>query len=52
MDIKKRKLRKIEIEDSTKASKAFELLMGNEVSGRRDFIINNGGLLDRDKIDF
>jgi len=51
MDIDKRKLRKIEIEDSAKASKAFELLMGNEVGGRRDFIINNGGLLDRDKID-
>jgi len=51
MDIKKRKLRRIEIEDSAKASKAFELLMGTEVGGRRDFIINNGGLLDRDKID-
>lgn len=51
MDINKRKLRKIEIEDSAKASKSFELLMGSEVGGRRDFIINNGGLLDRDKID-
>jgi DNA gyrase subunit B len=51
MDINKRKLRKIEIEDSSKANQAFELLMGNEVSGRREFIVNNGGLLDKSKID-
>ena len=51
MDISKRKLRKIKIEDSEKASIAFEMLMGNEVTGRKDFISINGGLLDRSKID-
>ena len=51
MDISKRKLRKIKIEDSEKASLAFEMLMGNEVAGRKDFISINGGLLDRSKID-
>jgi DNA gyrase subunit B len=51
MDISKRKLRKIKIEDSEKASIAFEMLMGNEVAGRKDFISINGGLLDRSKID-
>ena len=51
MDITKRKLRKITIDDSEKASIAFEMLMGNEVSGRKEFITLNGGLLDKSKID-
>lgn len=38
LDAKRRKLRKVEIEDGRMASDVTEMLMGNDVTPRRDFI--------------
>lgn len=51
IDIDKRKLRRMTLDDAKSADRAFEMLMGNEVASRKDFIIRNGGLLDRSRID-
>jgi DNA gyrase subunit B len=51
IDVDKRKLRRMTLDDAKRATEAFEMLMGNEVSARKDFIIRNGGLLDRSRID-
>ncbi len=49
MSLEHRTLRRVRIEDAEKSAAMFELLMGNEVAPRREFIID--GALDRDRID-
>jgi DNA gyrase subunit B len=51
LDISQRKLRRMTMADAEAATKMFETLMGQDVAGRRDFIITNSGLIDRDRID-
>ncbi len=49
MDPEHRTLRRITMKDVTKAEEMFELLMGNEVAPRKDFISNAD--IDRERID-
>ncbi len=54
MDPAHRSLRRIRVEDAQAAVAAegvFELLMGNEVGPRKDFIVAGAENLDRDRID-
>ncbi|SEN37888.1 DNA gyrase/topoisomerase IV subunit B [Actinacidiphila rubida] len=51
MDPRHRTLRRINIADLEAAEQAFDLLMGNEVAPRKEFITNSAGTLDRSKID-
>jgi DNA gyrase subunit B len=51
MDPRHRTLRRINISDLEAAEQAFDLLMGNEVAPRKEFITNSAGTLDRSKID-
>lgn len=54
MDPAQRTLRKITMADEEalrEAERVFELLMGNEVAPRREFIVAGAGELDRDQID-
>jgi DNA gyrase subunit B len=44
-------LRKVTLGDVDAAEKAFDLLMGNEVAPRRDFIVAGASRVDRDSID-
>ena len=46
-----RTLRRIRLEDAAAAEEVFELLMGNEVAPRKDFIIAGAAALDRERID-
>lgn len=50
MSRKHRTLRRVRVSDAEMASNVFELLMGNDVAPRKDFIIAGQGL-DRDRID-
>jgi DNA gyrase subunit B len=51
MDRSKRALRRVTVKDAEAAEKMFELLMGNEVGPRRDFIIDSADSLERERID-
>ncbi|WP_082087523.1 DNA gyrase/topoisomerase IV subunit B [Microbacterium sp. SA39] len=54
MDRSGRLLRRVRMEDAEAAEEAarvFELLMGNEVAPRREFIIDSSGRLSREAID-
>ncbi|NUR59279.1 MAG: type IIA DNA topoisomerase subunit B [Catenulispora sp.] len=51
MDPRHRTLRRITVADAESADKAFDLLMGNDVAPRREFIINSAAVLDRSRID-
>jgi len=51
MDRAGRTLRRVRVEDAEAASTVFELLMGNEVAPRRDFIVSSADRLARDRID-
>jgi DNA gyrase subunit B len=51
MDPRHRTLRRITVADAEGADKAFDLLMGNEVGPRREFIISSAAVLDRSRID-
>jgi len=51
MDPRQRTLRRITLADAEQGSGVFDLLMGNEVAPRRDFIIAGAGDLDRSRID-
>ena len=51
MDRSHRTLRRVRVEDAAAAEAVFELLMGNEVAPRRDFIIDSADGLERDRID-
>ncbi|PJJ55332.1 DNA gyrase/topoisomerase IV subunit B [Compostimonas suwonensis] len=50
MDRKHRTLRRVQVADAENAARVFELLMGNDVAPRKDFIINGAGI-SRDRID-
>jgi len=51
IDVSKRKLRKITMSDAQSAEEVFELCMGADVSNRKEFITEYGGLLSLDRID-
>ncbi|MBX3093212.1 MAG: type IIA DNA topoisomerase subunit B [Cryobacterium sp.] len=51
MDRSNRLLRRVLIEDGAKAEGVFELLMGNDVTPRKEFIIAGAAELSRDRID-
>ncbi|SEE03229.1 DNA gyrase/topoisomerase IV subunit B [Ruania alba] len=51
MDPAHRTLRKITMDDVEAAETVFDLLMGNDVAPRKDFIIAGANDLDRDRID-
>lgn len=51
MDRKSRSLRRVTVADAANAEKMFELLMGNEVAPRRDFIIDQADSFERARID-
>ncbi|MFJ4225205.1 type IIA DNA topoisomerase subunit B [Microbacterium sp. NPDC089695] len=46
-----RLLRRVQMEDAEAAGRVFELLMGNEVAPRREFIIDSADRLSRESID-
>jgi DNA gyrase subunit B len=51
MDRKVRALRRVRVEDAEAAERMFELLMGNDVAPRREFIIDNADDFDIEKVD-
>ncbi|WP_374197666.1 DNA gyrase/topoisomerase IV subunit B [Microbacterium paraoxydans] len=51
MDRSGRLLRRVRMEDAEAAGRMFELLMGNEVAPRREFIIDSSDRLSRESID-
>ena len=51
MDPRRRTLRRVAIGDAAQAERVFELLMGNEVAPRKDFIVEGADALDRSRID-
>ena len=51
MERSKRALRRVTVKDAQAAENMFELLMGNEVGPRRDFIIDSADTLERERID-
>ncbi|AKH85243.1 DNA topoisomerase IV subunit B [Streptomyces sp. CNQ-509] len=51
MDPRYRTLRRINISDLDAAEQVFNLLMGNEVAPRKEFITNSAATLDRSRID-
>ena len=46
-----RTLRRIRVEDAEAAERVFDLLMGNDVAPRKEFIVDGAANLDRDRID-
>jgi len=51
MDRRFRTLRRVRVSDAVMAENVFELLMGNDVAPRKEFIIDGSRDLDRDRID-
>ena len=51
MDPRHRTLRQVTMRDFEAAEGTFELLMGNEVAPRKDFIIESAAEVDRERID-
>jgi DNA gyrase subunit B len=51
MDPAHRSLRRVTVTDATAAEEVFDLLMGNDVAPRKEFIVDGASLLDRDRID-
>ena len=51
MDPRHRTLRRVRASDAAQAEAVFELLMGSDVSPRRDFIVAGAAELDRARID-
>ena len=51
MDRAHRVLRRVTVEDAEAVEKVFELLMGNEVAPRREFIIDSADDFDTERID-
>ena len=51
MDRSNRTLRRVQVQDAEMAGKVFELLMGNEVAPRKEFIVESSDRLSRDSID-
>ncbi|QOV35058.1 type IIA DNA topoisomerase subunit B [Streptomyces ferrugineus] len=51
MDPRHRTLRRISLTDLEAAERVFDLLMGNDVAPRKEFISNSAATLDRSRID-
>lgn len=51
MDPAHRSLRRVTVSDTAAAEEVFDLLMGNDVAPRKEFIVDGAGSLDRDRID-
>ena len=51
MDRSRRTLRRVNVSDAENAGRVFELLMGNEVAPRKEFIVRGSETLSRDRID-
>jgi DNA gyrase subunit B len=51
LDAGTRRLRRINIADAEVAASAFETLMGNDVEGRREFIVTRSGGFDLASLD-
>lgn len=51
MDREHRMLRRVRLSDAHEAALMFELLMGNEVAPRKEFIVDNADEMDRERID-
>jgi len=51
MDRDRRVLRRVTVDDAEAVERVFELLMGNEVAPRRDFIIDSADDFDTERID-
>ncbi|WP_254052265.1 type IIA DNA topoisomerase subunit B [Aeromicrobium sp. A1-2] len=51
MDPRHRTLRRLTVDDGEEASSVFELLMGNDVPPRKEFIVQGAYEIDADKID-
>ncbi len=51
MDRNVRALRRVRVEDAEAAERMFELLMGNDVAPRREFIIDNADDFDIERVD-
>ncbi len=51
MDKRHRLLRRVRVTDAEKAAGVFELLMGNDVAPRKDFLVESSDRLSRDQID-
>lgn len=51
MDVAHRTLRRVTLADAEGAQRVFELLMGNEVAPRKEFIVESAAGLDRERID-
>ena len=51
MDKRHRSLRRVTMADAAAVEKMFELLMGNEVAPRRDFIVDSADGFERERID-
>ena len=51
MDPRHRMLRRVTIGDLEAAEQVFDLLMGNDVAPRREFLVASASRVDRDSID-
>ena len=51
MDPRHRTLRRVAARDAEQAERVFDLLMGNDVAPRKDFIVDGAARLDRERID-
>jgi DNA gyrase subunit B len=51
MDKRHRMLRRVRVSDAAAAEAVFELLMGNDVAPRKEFIIDGSSRLDKERID-
>ncbi len=51
MDPRKRTLRRVTLGEAERAEAVFDLLMGNDVAPRKDFIVESAAALDRARID-
>ena len=51
MDRSHRTLRRVQITDASRAEKVFELLMGNDVAPRKEFIVAGSDNFSRERID-
>lgn len=51
MDPKHRTLRRLTVDDGANAERVFEMLMGNDVAPRKEFIVQGAYQLESDRID-
>ena len=51
MDPRYRMLRRVQVPDAAEAARVFEMLMGNDVAPRKEFIVDGAARIDRDHID-